>query len=82
MHARSLLTQGQREAAVAWFKQGLADTAVATHLGVSRWPVRRLGKRWQIHAKGALVAKATKTSYSFEVKHDLERAQIGTELRT
>ena len=33
MHARSSLSEVQREAAVAWFEKGIADKATATHAG-------------------------------------------------
>jgi transposase-like protein len=36
-------------------------------LGVSRWPVKRLYRRWRIHGQGALVTKPAQ-SYTFEVK--------------
>ena len=68
MHARSSLSEDQREAAVAWFEKGIADTATAGLLGVSRGPVNRLYRRWRIHGRGALVAKPTKHAYSFEFK--------------
>ncbi|WP_217509568.1 helix-turn-helix domain-containing protein [Pseudarthrobacter sp. C4D7] len=68
MHARSSLSEVQREAAVAWFEKGIADSAAATLLGVSRPPVRILYRRWKIHGRGALVAKPTKQVYSFEFK--------------
>jgi transposase len=68
LHPRSSLTEEQRLAAVASFQAGLADTAVSTLLGVRRDPVRRLYRRWRIRGRGALVAKRTQTSYSFEFK--------------
>jgi transposase len=68
MHARSSLSQDQREAAVAWFEKGIADSAAARLLGVSRDPVKLLYRRWKIHGRGALVAKPTKQVYSFESK--------------
>lgn len=68
MYARSSLSVVQREAAVAWFEKGIADTATATILGVARWPVRHLYRRWRIHGRGALVGKPTKKAYSFEFK--------------
>lgn len=67
MDARSSLSVDQREAAVAWFEKGIADTATAGLLGVARGPVRRLHRRWRIHGRGALVTKP-KQVYSFEVK--------------
>jgi transposase len=68
MHARSSLSQDQREAAVAWFEKGIADTATAGVLGVSRGPVKLLYRRWRIHGRGALVAKPTRQAYSFDFK--------------
>ncbi|WAJ32942.1 helix-turn-helix domain-containing protein [Arthrobacter sp. FX8] len=68
MHARSSLSESQREAAVAWFEKGTADKATASLLGVSRGPVNRLYRRWRIHGRGALVAKSTKRMYSYEFK--------------
>lgn len=68
MHSRSSLSVGQREAAVTWFERGLAAQAVATKLNVSRWPIRRLYQRWQIHGQGALAVQPSKQSYSFEFK--------------
>jgi transposase len=68
LRASSSLTEDQRQAAVAWFEKGLADTATATLLGVSRWPVKRLHRRWKIHGEGALVTRPTKRSYSYDFK--------------
>lgn len=68
MHACSSLSEDQREAAVAWFEKGIADSAAARLLGVSRGPVKLLYRRWRIHGRGALVAKPTRQAYSFEFK--------------
>ncbi len=68
MHPRSSLTEGQRGAVVALFEQGWRYHATATHLGLSPWAVRDLYRRWSLHGKMALVAKPTKTTYSFEFK--------------
>jgi transposase len=67
MRASSSLSEDQRKAAVAWFEKGHADTATAALLGVSRWPVKSLYRRWRIHGQGALVTKA-RQSYTFEFK--------------
>lgn len=79
MHACSSLSEDQREAAVAWFEKGIADSATASLLGVSRGPVGRLYRRWRIHGRGALVAKPTKRMYSFEFKLALVERFIGGE---
>lgn len=79
MHARSSLSENQREAAVAWFEKGIADKATAGLLGVSRAPVNRLYRRWRIRSRGALVAKPTKRMYSFEFKIALVQRFIAGE---
>ena len=68
MCASRSLSEIQRKTAVAWFEKGLADTATARLLGVSRWPIRKLYRRWRIHGQGALVTKPTKQSYTFDFK--------------
>ncbi|MET4095699.1 hypothetical protein [Arthrobacter sp. UYCu712] len=68
MHARSPISEDQREAAVAWFEKGIADKAAARLLGVSHSPVKLLYLPWKIHGRGALAAKPTKQVYSFEFK--------------
>lgn len=70
MRSSSSLSAHQRATAVAWFEKGLAYTATATMLGVSResrGPVKRLYRRWRIHGQGALVTKPAQ-SYTFEFK--------------
>jgi transposase len=59
---------GQREAVVASFEQGHGYMATATRFGLSAWAVRHLYRRWSLHGRMALVAKPTKTQYSFEFK--------------
>ena len=68
MHPRCSLTEAQRSAAVALFEQGRGYGATASYLGVSRWAVRDLRRRWVLHGRKALVAKPTNTRYSFEFK--------------
>lgn len=79
MHARSSLSVDQREAAVALFEKGIAGRGVAGLLGVSRYPVRLLYRRWKIHGRGALVSKPIKQSYSFEFKLALVERVIAGE---
>lgn len=70
MRSSSSLSADQRATAVAWFEKGLAYTATATMLGVSRessGPDKRLYRRWRIHGQGALVTKPAQ-SYTFEFK--------------
>jgi transposase len=67
LRSSSSLSADQRATAVAWFEKGLAYTATANMLGVSRGPVKRLYRRWRIHGQGALVTKPAQ-SYTFEFK--------------
>lgn len=68
MQRRSSLTEEQREQAVRWFEEGRGDWSVATHLGVSRWPVTELYHRWRLRGRDALVRRAAGQTYPFEVK--------------
>jgi transposase len=68
MDARSALSEAQREAAVALFERGWGDNSVARSMGVARWPVRSLYRRWKMHGRLALVRKPGKRSFSFEFK--------------
>lgn len=76
MHSGSSLTEAQRSAAVALFEQGWRYRATATHLGVSPWAVRDLRRRWALHDRRVLVAKPTKTSYTFEFKLEVVRKVV------
>jgi transposase len=76
MHPRSSLTEAQRVAAVALFEQGWRYWVTATHLGVSHWAVRDLHRRWSLYGRRALVAKPTKSSYSFEFKLEVVRRVV------
>ena len=67
MHARSSLSEAQREAAVALFEKGVGYRSTAKLVDGCLAPVKALHLRWRIHGQGALVAKPTK-SYSFEFK--------------
>ena len=71
MRARSSLSQRQREQLVELFEQGLSYTAAANRLGVPRYPVRRLKRRFTLHGKLCLVEKPIKQQYSFEVKKEI-----------
>jgi len=73
LHSTSSLTEAQRSAVVALFEQGWGYRAAATRVGVGRWAVRDLHRRWRVHGMGALVAKPTKPRYPFEFKLDVVR---------
>lgn len=79
MYASSLLSEDQRAAAVAWFEKGAGYVATARVLGVPRESARRLYRRWKIHGRGALVTKAAKQKYSFELKLALVRRSLAGE---
>lgn len=68
MHSSSSLSEAQRGAAVALFDQGRGYYATARDLGVGCWAVRDLHRRWVLHGRKVLVAKPTRTQYSFEFK--------------
>lgn len=68
MHARSTLTEQQREQLVDLFEQGTGDRAAASELRMKRGPVRTLYQGWQLHGRLCLMEKRTKTVYSFEIK--------------
>ncbi len=76
MHPSSSLSEAQRGAAVALFEQGRGFSATARYLGVSRGPVREIHRRWVLHGRKVLVAKPTKTQYSFEFKLEVVRKVI------
>ena len=68
MRKSSSLTEAQREAVIALFKEGYGTWAVATQLRVGREAVGRLELLWRIRGDDALVARSTKTFYPIEVK--------------
>lgn len=76
MHRMSSLSAEQREAAVGFFEEGLADQAAASMLEVSRWPVRMLYRR-RIHGRGALVRRPGSQPYSLEFKLALVQRFLG-----
>ncbi len=67
MHARSSLSEAQREAAVALFEKGVGYRAATKSLDAPWVPVRALYGRWRIHGQGVLVSRPLR-SYSFEFK--------------
>lgn len=79
MYVTSTLSEAQRNAAVALFEQGFGYRAAASRLAVSRWPVRRLYRRWVIHGRGALVVRPMRQSYSFEFKLEVVRRAVARE---
>ena len=68
MRARSSLSEHQREQLVECFEQGMSYGTAAKTLGVSKYAVRTLRRRFQLHGRLCLVEKPTKQQYSFEIK--------------
>lgn len=82
MDARSSLSEAQRLSAVELFEAGWGDTSVARRLGVVRWPVKTLYRRWLIRGRGALFMPPTKRSYPFEIKVEVARRFLAGESKT
>ena len=81
MHPYSSLSDDQRAAAVALFDAGWGPDAVAARLEFGLNAVRRLYDRWRVRGSGALVAKPTKRSFSFEVKLEIVSRFLGGETK-
>ena len=81
MSEHTMLSEEQRQAAVALFETGHGRDAVATRLGVSPHAVRTLQNRWRIWGTEALVTKATKRTFPFEVKRDIVRRFLAGETK-
>lgn len=81
MSERSVLSEEQRQAAVALFESGHGRDAVATRLGVSPHAARTLQNRWRIWGAGALVTKATKRTFSFETKRAIVQRFLAGETK-
>ena len=77
----STLTAEQQLAASALFAAGHGRDAVTTHLGVSRSAVGRLYDRWRIWGAEVRVPKATKRSFSFELKREIVERFLAGETR-
>lgn len=79
MYPGSVLSERQRESAVALFEAGYGEKAVATRLGVSRAAVRRLRDRWTLRGAGALMMTPGKRSFTFEFKIEVVRRFVAGE---
>jgi transposase len=73
------LSEDQRRAAIALFEVGLGKDAAATRMGVTASATGRLFERWQVRGAGALVARTTKRSFSFEFKLAVVRRYLAGE---
>jgi transposase len=73
------LSEDQRRTAIALFEVGLGKDAAATRMGVTASATGRLFERWQVRGAGALVAKTTKRSFSFEFKLAVVRRYLAGE---
>ena len=81
MRARSSLSEHQREQLVECFEQGMGCAAAANALGVSKYVVRTLYRRFQLHGRLCLVEKPTKQQYSFEIKKEVVERHLAGETR-
>ncbi|MGJ4092168.1 IS3 family transposase [Corynebacterium macclintockiae] len=81
MRARSSLSEYQREQLVECFEQGMGSIAAANALGVSKYAVRTLRRRFQLHGRLCLVEKPTKQQYSFEIKKEVVERHLAGETR-
>ena len=81
MRARSSLSEWQREQLVELFEQGMGSIAAANALGVSKYAVRTLYRRFQLHGRLCLVEKPTKQQYSFEIKKEVVQRHLAGETR-
>ena len=81
MRARSSLSERQRDQLVECFEQGMGSLAAANALGVSKYAVRTLRRRFQLHGRLCLVEKPTKQQYSFEIKKEVVERHLAGETR-
>lgn len=79
LRARSSLSEYQREQLVGCFEQGMGEEAAANALGVSKYAVRCLFRRFQLHGRLCLVEKPTKQHYSFEIKKEVVQRHLAGE---
>ena len=75
------MSEHQREQLVELFEQGIGYRAAATALGVSKYAVRTLRRRFQLHGRLCLVEKPTKQHYPFEVKKEVVERYLAGETR-
>ena len=79
MRARSSLSEHQREQLVECFEQGMSYGTAAKTLGVSKYAVRTLRRRFQLHGRLCLVEKPTKQQYSFDIKKEVVQRHLAGE---
>lgn len=79
MRARSSLSEHQREQLVGLFEQGMSYQAAANALGVSKYAVRKLCRRFKLHGRLCLVEKPTNQQYSFEIKKEVVQRHLAGE---
>lgn len=71
MHARSTLTEHQREQLVELFEQGYGYRSSASLTNVGVYASKYLYNQWRLHGRLCLMEKPTKTQYSFETKKEI-----------
>ncbi|MCT1415244.1 IS3 family transposase, partial [Corynebacterium sanguinis] len=81
MRARSSLSEHQREQLVECFEQGMSYGTAAKTLGVSKYAVRTLRRRFQLHGRLCLVEKPTKQQHSFDIKKEVVQRHLAGETK-
>ena len=81
MRARSSLSEYQREQLVECFEHGMSYATAAKTLGVSKYAVRTLRHRFQLHGRLCLVEKPTKQQYSFDIKKEVVQRYLAGETK-
>lgn len=66
---------------MALFEAGHGVQSVAIQIGGGQRPVSRLYDRWRIRGGGSLVPKATKRTFSFEVKLEIVQRFLAGETK-
>ena len=59
----------------------MGSLAAANALGVSKYAVRTLRRRFQLHGRLCLVEKPTKQQYSFEIKKEVVERHLAGETK-
>ena len=81
MHARSSLSEQQRELLVDLFEQAVGYKAASIQQGLKPAPARLLFQRWRLHGRICLMRKPSNQSYSFAVKKEVVERFLAGETR-
>lgn len=81
MRKSSSLTEQQRVAVLALFKEGYGARDVATHLRVGRSAVKRLETLWRVRGDEALMARSMKQTYPVDMKLEIVQRYLAGETK-